>query len=755
MACQEHAMYGLLPETDPPNPNPSTEYDSLPLPPLDYDYFSDDLNFPAGFAANLGFDGDLSDIDFTLDDFILSPENGLSVTGDLSDSLSWQNSKATDGSGVSSLSGGFDVAGILNSPSPETGSCNRGFSCAASSDASAGCGSGFEEDKGLNSLSPDSGCCNGGQSVWVSSSPNSSNNASDIFVDQKIKSEGVANGYMAKRKKAKEDCNTDPRSCKFRKSENTNSMCSNGSLNEEEEKKKARLMRNRESAQLSRQRKKHYVEELEDKIRSMHSTITELNNKISYFMAENASLRQQLSGGGICPPPTGIYPPPPIAPMAYAWLPYASYPVKPQGSQVPLVPIPKLKPQQVTTKTKKTESKKVETKTKKVASVSLLGVLFFMFLFGFLVPFVNDRYGVNEAAVNSGLQFSNKGVYGNHQGRVLTVIGRGNESDHNVGVRLSTEKSFLTGVDGQSMRYKRDRSERVDSEAKQNIGESHHLPLRNASEPLIASLYVPRNDKLVKIDGNLIIQSVLASEKAMKSSHAASELKDKGTASSAREARVTGLAIASKLPPVLGVSQAGRNAERLPSMYRNLNDRQRALAPSSGDTDKDNSKLSTADGSLQQWFREGLAGPILSSGVCTEVFQFIESPASVNAAAIVPVTTVTNSTTHNPPHSSKRKNRRILDRASIPLARSSENKTEEHFGGNSNGENFQGNKSVSPLIVSVLVDPRDAGDVDVDGVISSKSLSRIFVVVLLDSVKYVTYSCVLPLKGSGPHLVTT
>ncbi|XP_042481313.1 bZIP transcription factor 17 [Macadamia integrifolia] len=755
MACQEPTMCGSLPATDLANPNLPADYDPLPLPPLDYDYFDDDLNLPEDFAANLGFDGDLGDIDFTLDDLILPPEDEGYVTGDRSDSLSWQNSKATDGSGVSSSSGGFDVAAILNSPSPETGSCNRGFSCAVSSEEFGGCGSGGE--KGLNSLSPDSGCCDGGQSGCISSSPNSSNNTSDIVVDQKIKSEEVANGYLAKRKKAKEDCNTDPRSSKFRRSENVNSVLSNGTLDEEEEKKKARLMRNRESAQLSRQRKKHYVEELEDKIRSMHSTIAELNSKVSFFMVENTSLRQQLSGGGICPPPSGIYPPPPMAPMAYAWVPYASYPVKPQGSQVPLVPIPKLKPQQSTTKAKKIESKKGETKTKKVASVSLLGVLFFMFLFGFLVPFVNVRYGVNEeAAVNSGLQFSSNGVYGNHQGRVLTVMGRGNKSDPDVGVRLSTKKSYLTGVDGKSSRYKRDGSEGVDSEVKQNLGESQNLPLRNASEPLTASLYVPRNDKLVKIDGNLIIHSVLASEKAMKSSHASSELKrDKATVSPAREARETGLAIAGKLPPVYGVAQAGRNSERHHHSFRNQNDRRRALASGSGDTYKDNSKLSSADGSLQQWFREGLAGPVLSSGVCTEVFQFNISPASVNAAAIVPVTSVANATTANPPHSGKRKNRRILDRSTIPLARSSQNKTEEHVGRNSSGGNFEGNKSVSPLVVSVLVDPREASDVDGDGVISSKSLSRIFVVVLADSVKYVTYSCVLPLKGSGPHLVTT
>ncbi|KAL3568935.1 hypothetical protein D5086_028825 [Populus alba] len=105
---------------------------------------------------------------------------------------------------------------------------------------------------------------------------------------------------------------------------------------EEEEKRRARLVRNRESAHLSRQRKKHYVEELEDKVRAMHSTIADLNGKVSYFMAENATLRQQLNGNSACPPPM-------YAPMApYPWVPCAPYVVKPQGSQVPLVPIPRL-----------------------------------------------------------------------------------------------------------------------------------------------------------------------------------------------------------------------------------------------------------------------------------------------------------------------------------------------------------------------------------------------------------------------------
>lgn len=53
----------------------------------------------------------------------------------------------------------------------------------------------------------------------------------------------------------------------------------------------------------------------------------------------------------------------------------------------------------------------------------------------------------------------------------------------------------------------------------------------------------------------------------------------------------------------------------------------------------------------------------------------------------------------------------------------------------------------------MLFDPREVSDAEVDGVMGTKSLSRIFVVVLMDSVRYVTYSCMLPFKAA-PHLVT-
>lgn len=152
------------------------------------------------------------------------------------------------------------------------------------------------------------------------------------------------------------------------------------------------------------------------------------------------------------------------------------------------------------------------------------------------------------------------------------------------------------------------------------------------------------------------------------------------------------------------------------------------------------------------------AGPMLSSGMCTEVFHFDVSPAS-DTGAIVPASSVANKSIdqrQNSTHLYNGKNRRFLGRLPVSFNESTLNITEEHGGRNSQKNNFDvNNKSLSSMVVSVLVDPREVGDGDGDGMMGQKSLSQIFVVVLLDSVKYVTYSCMLPLKGAGPHLVTT
>ncbi|CAI5488679.1 unnamed protein product [Closterium sp. Naga37s-1] len=56
----------------------------------------------------------------------------------------------------------------------------------------------------------------------------------------------------------------------------------------ETEKREARLIRNRESAQLSRQRKKYYMDELEAQIRTMSAAVAELNSAVAHLTAENA-----------------------------------------------------------------------------------------------------------------------------------------------------------------------------------------------------------------------------------------------------------------------------------------------------------------------------------------------------------------------------------------------------------------------------------------------------------------------------------
>ncbi|KAA8517901.1 hypothetical protein F0562_015375 [Nyssa sinensis] len=660
------------------------------------------------------------------------------VSGDRdSDFAGFLNVPSPKSAGVdreSSLESGnecSDVARVLNCSSPDSENYDRKISGPASSQGSGNSGSAVSE---VLNLSPDSGNC----ARSVASSPNFANNSISGVVDQKIKWEEMSNNCLLKRKKENEDVNSESRTTKYRRSNSGNNANPPSGLNatsEENEKKKARLMRNRESAQLSRQRKKHYVEELEDKVRAMHSTIQDLNTKISHIMAENASLRQQLSGGAMCPPPVppgAMYSHLPMAPMGYPRMPCRPYVVKPQGSQVPLVPIPRLKPRQPASapKVKKTETKKTEGKTKKVASISFLGLLFFILLFGGLVPMVNVKFGGIQGNVPGGSNFIGNWFYDQHHGKVLRVNSHLNGTGQNIEIGLPNGK-FGTG------KYFTNNIHHGEGHTggANEPGSDVFARLGNASEPLVASLYVPRNDKLVKIDGNLIIHSVLASEKAMAS-------------------RETGLAVARNLAPAIPVP--GMNNGRHPHMFRSLTERQRALA--SGAAEKDNLKSKMADGKLQQWFREGLAGPMLHSGMCTEVFQFDVSPASATGA-IIPATSVRNVSAEehhkNSTNFNKGRNRRILHHLPISLPGSVHNITRKHMGSNSEKGNFGRNNSLSSMVVSVLVDPREAGDSDDDGMMGQKSLSRIFVVVLLDSVKYVTYSCMLPFKASLSHLVTT
>ncbi|CAA2969251.1 bZIP transcription factor 17-like [Olea europaea var. sylvestris] len=771
---------------DPPTPplsvTAANDFDSgLSMPPPDPSFFSEHLTSPYNNNDNNRNDDDVLDLDFNfsfddlyvpssdLDDLLMDPvPDPIQVQPDSFNSQlgsgpdleypyrvfkstsvelrhlcheipgDFSGDQSLKGSGVSNsellVSESAQISGYLNVLSPESNGSNRG-----SSENSGG------DEKALNCLSPESQVSeNCGSNVSVESnncaqSVNVSPNFDDSsirtgVVDQKIKLEksdyiDVSNSALKRKKESEDSTNTNSESRINKYGKSSNSVENNNSNGcEEDEKRKARLMRNRESAQLSRQRKKHHVEELEDKVRAMHSTIQDLNTKISYFMAENATLRQQLGAGNgtavpppMAPPPSGVYPHPA---MMYPWMQHPPpYVVKPQGSQVPLVPIPRLKPQQHVISpnpSKKVDSKKKDgVKTKKVAGVSFLGLLFFIMLFGGLVPMVNVRYGGMRESFMSGETYVNGAFYGKHHGRVLMVNGSEYGEKFGDGRDFSCTKNCGWRGHGGG-----------------GPSADEFARVGNGNDPLAASLYVPRNDKLVKIDGNLIIHSVLASEKAMASR------KDDGDKAGVE----TGLAVPRDLAPAIPVPGVGKNGGRHPHL--------RALDSGSADRDL---KSKAADGKLQQWFREGLAGPMLSSGMCTEVFQFDVSSASASGALVR--ATMRNITAEaekvqNSTYLRKGRNRRILHGLPIPLRGTSRNISKEHEGRNTQKEKLNRNNSISSMVVSVLFDPREVGDVEGDSMMRPKP-SRFFVVVLIDSVKYVTYSCMLPFKGSGTHLVST
>lgn len=144
--------------------------------------------------------------------------------------------------------------------------------------------------------------------------------------------------------------------------------------------------------------------------------------------------------------------------------------------------------------------------------------------------------------------------------------------------------------------------------------------------------------------------------------------------------------------------------------------------------------------------------------MCTEVFQFDIAPGAMVPSSVSNITRehLQNVTTHD----KRMKNRRILEGLPVSLVASELNITETQPSKDAQNKSFPGNTNNKPtssssMVVSVLLDPREIVDSETDRVIppNPKSLSRIFVVVLLDSVKYVTYSCVLP--RSGLHLVAT
>lgn len=167
-----------------------------------------------------------------------------------------------------------------------------------------------------------------------------------------------------------------------------------------------------------------------------------------------------------------------------------------------------------------------------------------------------------------------------------------------------------------------------------------------------------------------------------------------------------------------------------------------------------------------------LTEPLLSTGVCTELFQFDTSPAptspdeGVNAEAKDIAASVASKAAQGSHHNLTSKvslpvaPRSRRDPFAVPLPpvrpKSSSSMGEKGNNGTDPGvedivkDHMKGRHSQdapSTMVVSVLAGPEEYGKKG-----GRKGMSQVFVVVLVNSQKYVTYSCILP-HGDRPHVV--
>ncbi|KAG0579191.1 hypothetical protein KC19_4G080100 [Ceratodon purpureus] len=681
---------------------------------------------------------------------------------------------------------------------------------------------------------------------------------------------------------------------------------------EDDEKRRARLMRNRESAQLSRQRKKVYVDELEGKLRTMAATVAELNATISHLTAENVNLRRQLGyyypAPGVCPRP-GM--PMHVMPMG----PYpgmvAGRPMYP-GGQMPPVPIPRIKTQTPARSSKRPKSgttkeggdkKRTKLKAAGAASMAVMGLLCVAMLFGSIDQGLNSSNGVDDytsvgnvrvggrvltswnEGVNplniTGLSSWNSGV--GWQPLEPGEYGPEREGVPSVHTRLAAEKlqyendksqGIKKAVFESSIRHPIDGNTTLTSSASPDYFNSVKAPLlmgsdgipTNTSQSFSASVFVPGANGLVKVDGNLIIQAVMAGDEAAKKhfqkkrkSEKAKkkwEMKQRAGASSVLHSRTLILKPVNNLPfreskvlknattgpfvtarplsgnvnsvvgtnnPVSPVLRAGSLQQWMlgglhePIMReRNISDNVKEAMPLPIRNDgrfetlmpfwaalqplvynqvlhKKAHKTDTCSvPTLSKLFwaaatvassepakaesRQCLAAdrPVLNTGMCTELFQFDTaantSPGqSSSSEAKNMAESVAAKAAQGSPHNVTStlsvpvvpRSRR--DPFAVPLPpvkpKPSADKPEEGRNGTDprvektvreqmHSQNMR--HGVSSMVVSVMAGPEEYGDSRRKG---AKGLSRIFVVVLVDNQKYVTYSCMLPSGGPQAHVV--
>lgn len=589
---------------------------------------------------------------------------------------------------------------------------------------------------------------------------------------------------------------------------------------EDDEKRRARLMRNRESAQLSRQRKKVYVDELEGKLRTMTATVAELNATISHLSAENVNLRRQLGyyfpAPGVCPPRPGM--PMHVLPMG----PYpgmvAGRPMFP-GGQMPPVPIPRMKAQTPARSSKRAKAgatkeggdkKRTKLKAAGAASMAVMGLLCVAMVFGsfeygtvgvddysrvgnirvggrVLTSWNEDADPLNNTGFSKwdygpGWAPPKPGEYGPEREGVPSIhAGLAFETELNQANADTTKTGFESSVppsiDG-SATLATSTSPGYFSSVKSPLQIGSEVVPANTSQSFAASVFIPGANGLVKVDGNLIIQAVMAGDKAAKKQ--SEKKRNSGLKKKKENKKQVATATVKKFP----VKALDNLASRESKVVKNASTGPFVTArPLSG---KVNSVVDTNNlvspvlraGSLQQWMLGGLQGPVLSTGMCTELFQFDTGAAATTSpgqgsspeAKTMAESVAAKAASQGSPHNVTSpfvvpvvpRSRRDPFAVPLPPIKPKPSAREER---RSNGtdprventvreqlHNQNLRHGVSSMVVSVLAGPEDyGGDSRRKG--TTKGLSQIFVVVLVDNQKYVTYSCMLPSGGPQAHVV--
>ncbi|CAL8470217.1 g9759 [Coccomyxa elongata] len=169
-----------------------------------------------------------------------------------------------------------------------------------------------------------------------------------------------------------------------------------GNDDEEEQKRQARMQRNRESAMQSRQRRKMQLEELERRNAELQTQNTHLTGLVAGLSAENAALRHQLAtvqGNSTAPPgmpgQPGAVPAPARMPVPYMpWLPGMPYIGPTPKVAIQRLPVTRPEPASgLGARTKKADTKK---RARVAAGSTALLALCCFFVFMGPVPFWPD-----------------------------------------------------------------------------------------------------------------------------------------------------------------------------------------------------------------------------------------------------------------------------------------------------------------------------------------------------------------------------